>query len=587
MSSSVYSWHQLRWYHDAQIGFLAAAAFQQLVQPHEAAERTALQLLGPPSTRTSASGPVVPIDENAVAAANARDSGAPASFDGVPGALDTYKVSDSETACDSSNDAETGTLQLATSQINSGSESNASGSARASPELDAGTDAKVTDNLDESEPLPLQKLALIAKTCNTLADMAEDIQISKAGAAGLRCDLDNIMATLRRPEVASNLAVTSRPELPSRLLLLGRSAVGKTSFCNLVTGGARLTSAKGRTTQSLTAFNANWTTQTGVAHHSDLIDTPGVDDSAAMDLNTFMAIGKLSKPVNAVALVLNGESIVLDSALLENLANYYSLCAQVMQQSWICIITHWYMDDDSVERREADGKDEETIMSTVVDGLSRHPFFQDLPLPAEYFFVDCSPRSFEAEQATCSELDRLFDWVNAQPAQPLKMCTAPRGHLRLSMLEQHAIIMPLLKCKCSLVPTNPEHEDPEAVAIPHISLQIQSQRRHKVRVWKNKRLPPDAFINFALGDPESVSADDARTWSQFVALIRHRYAELQRAAPGQLLHIIQSLQDLPRLVVRSISRSAPDYHSDRDLESGACEWTVFLGFEESVDTAEV
>eukprot|EP00050_Salpingoeca_kvevrii_P017830 m.68653 g.68653 ORF g.68653 m.68653 type:complete len:561 (+) comp7757_c0_seq1:1-1683(+) len=277
-----------------------------------------------------------------------------------------------------------------------------------------------------------------AKTNDKAVDKKKLQKAQALQAARYEVDLEGLKAALIK-----NLdkIESSQPRNRTlRIVVIGRTNVGKTTLINGLTGSCRKTAVKGFVEiEVLEGIEGSWTNSKGVRYDIELIDTPGVDDKKDTDQATFQKLEALfteRADIDAVLMVANGQAPVFDEAIIKQLRKYQDIFGAALRRNWAVLFSKWYASPEQAEMREENGATEENLIANTTNTLKEKLGFA----PQKFFFADSAPR-LEYQLETCKAYDALFSWLDTiEPIQTkdfLSKTLIEQAHLRNMSKLQH------------------------------------------------------------------------------------------------------------------------------------------------------
>lgn len=267
-----------------------------------------------------------------------------------------------------------------------------------------------------------------------LLDMNE-ADVKEAAADTFTTDLErtNFLAAVKAYVGLKGVISFENFSRKLKIVLIGRTNVGKTSFINVCTDARARVSVEGRTTQDIQTYHGTFVGKKEVYEFS-LVDTPGVDDGEERDKRTYVGLEKLLTQladIDAVVLVVNGESPVLDAAIVKAIEKYGEIFGDAFKQNFGILFTRWYEGPSNNERRRRQGRSEEVVTSSTWKTLKEAGLPNE---PVGYHFIDSDPLGPAEQKCTEDRLEKFFAWATSLTQIQTKtfstMSGAEMTHLR-------------------------------------------------------------------------------------------------------------------------------------------------------------
>jgi GTPase SAR1 family protein len=180
------------------------------------------------------------------------------------------------------------------------------------------------------------------------------------------------------PSLCESLIVSKDPK---RIVFVGATGCGKSSLCTALTGHKKKGSPfkiGNRPSSETSECNAGTFRWFGEAEEEEfiIIDTPGLDDELGRDddfINKIIDCMREVEYVNSIVLVVNAENLRFSTSLQKMIKHFEKAFSPRFYDHSIICLTKWYMDDDSIEEREEDGKTEESVSHELVKKICESP----------------------------------------------------------------------------------------------------------------------------------------------------------------------------------------------------------------------
>lgn len=168
---------------------------------------------------------------------------------------------------------------------------------------------------------------------------------------------------------------------PKRIVFVGATGCGKSSLCTALTGHKKKDSPfkiGNRPSSETSECNVGTFRWFGEPDEEEfiIIDTPGLDDELGRDetfINQIIDCMRQLEYVNSIVLVVNGENLRFSTSLQNMIKQFEKAFSPRFYDHSIICLTKWYMDEDSIEEREDDGKTEEIVSQELIKKICESP----------------------------------------------------------------------------------------------------------------------------------------------------------------------------------------------------------------------
>lgn len=180
------------------------------------------------------------------------------------------------------------------------------------------------------------------------------------------------------PSLCQSLIVSKDPK---RVVFVGATGCGKSSLCTALTGHKKKGSPfkiGNRPSSETSECKVEIFKWFGEEDEEEfmIIDTPGLDDELGRDdvfINDIIDCMRRLEYVNSIVLVVNGENLRFSTSLQNMIKQFEKAFTPRFYDHSIICLTKWYMDDNSVEEREEDGKTEESVSQELTKKICESP----------------------------------------------------------------------------------------------------------------------------------------------------------------------------------------------------------------------
>jgi predicted GTPase len=357
---------------------------------------------------------------------------------------------------------------------------------------------------------------------------------------------------------------------PKRIVFVGATGCGKSSLCTSLTGHKKkgspfkIGNRPSSETSECNVGTFRWFGET-TEEEFIIIDTPGLDDELGRDdvfINQIIDCMRELEYVNSIVLVVNGENLRFSTSL-QNMIKHFekAFSPRFYDHSLICL-TKWYMDEDSIEEREEDGKSEEAVAQDLIKKICESPNLMckgSLPV----LFVD----SFYEKRDPKHGKDRLRKIKESIGNTVFR--TGDLTKLRPRIVE------------ISNVPQVIRRGQPVAQMVPHLFDTIE------IRSWDCRPPLPQGLAYCAkkgriTGTPLSLSpateyqllAESSGGWSDgfpFLLEVKHSESDIKGIVLNSLKEVQNKLEDWLPLEGAGVPKDANDHKRMIDAASEKAE----------------